>query len=73
MKQVLFKMHTNLLALNLTLNLLVKGDDNETVDLTFSAQIGAPNTTNQGIFYTGKFDGVVDARVQRIHYPFAGI
>lgn len=36
-------------------------DDNETVDLTFSAQIGAPNTTNQGIFYTGKFDGLVDA------------
>jgi len=36
-------------------------DDNETVDLTFSAQIGAPNTTSQGIFYSGKFNGVVDA------------
>tara|TARA_R110000824_G_scaffold143979_2_gene311759 strand:- start:1451 stop:2653 length:1203 start_codon:yes stop_codon:yes gene_type:complete len=36
-------------------------DDNETVDLTFSAQIGAPDTTNQGIFYSGLFDGVVDA------------
>ena len=36
-------------------------DDNETVDLTFSAQIGAPDTTNQGIFYSGAFDGVVDA------------
>lgn len=41
-------------------------DDNETVDLTFSAQIGAPNTTNQGIFYTGKFDGVVDATSTRM-------
>ena len=41
-------------------------DDNETVDLTFSAQIGAPNTTNQGIFYTGKFDGVVDATSSRM-------
>jgi hypothetical protein len=36
-------------------------DDNETVDLTFSAQIGGPNTTSQGLFYTGSFDGVVDA------------
>jgi hypothetical protein len=35
-------------------------DDNETVDLTFSAQIGGPNTTGQGLFYTGSFDGVVD-------------
>jgi len=36
-------------------------DDNETVDLTFSAQIGAPDTITQGIFYSGQFDGVVDA------------
>lgn len=36
-------------------------DDNETVDLTFSAQIGGPTTTDQGLFYSGKFDGVVDA------------
>jgi hypothetical protein len=50
-------------------------DDNETVDLTFSAQIGAPNTTNQGIFYTGKFDGVVDATGANMKsiIPFAGI
>lgn len=50
-------------------------DDNETVDLTFSAQIGAPNTTNQGIFYTGKFDGVVDATGDNMNsiIPFAGI
>ena len=50
-------------------------DDNETVDLTFSAQIGAPNTTNQGIFYTGKFDGVVDATGANMNsiIPFAGI
>ena len=36
-------------------------DDNETVDLTFSAQIGGPDTTGQGLFYSGAFDGVVDA------------
>ena len=36
-------------------------DDNETVDLTFSAQIGGPDTTDQGLFYSGAFDGVVDA------------
>lgn len=50
-------------------------DDNETVDLTFSAQIGAPNTTNQGIFYTGKFDGVVDATGANMNsiLPFLGI
>ena len=50
-------------------------DDNETVDLTFSAQIGAPNTTNQGIFYTGKFDGVVDATGANMKsvVPMAGI
>jgi len=36
-------------------------DDNETVDLTFSAQIGGPTTTDQGLFYSGKFNGVVDA------------
>ena len=35
-------------------------DDNETVDLTFSAQIGGPSTTEQGLFYSGVFDGVVD-------------
>ena len=36
-------------------------DDNETVDLTFSAQIGGPDTTSQGLFYSGNFDGVVDS------------
>lgn len=36
-------------------------DDNETVDLTFSAQIAGPDTTEQGLFYSGNFDGVVDA------------
>ena len=36
-------------------------DDNETVDLTFSAQIGGPDTVNQGLFYSVAFDGVVDA------------
>lgn len=35
-------------------------DDNETVDLTFSAQIGGPNATSQGLFYTGAFTGAVD-------------
>jgi hypothetical protein len=28
-------------------------DDNETIDMTFSAQIGGPNTTDQGLFYSG--------------------
>ena len=36
-------------------------DDNETVDLTFSAQIGGPNTTNQGLFYSGSANPTVDA------------
>ena len=36
-------------------------DDNETVDLTFSAQIGGPTTTDQGLFYSGKADPTVDA------------
>ena len=36
-------------------------DDNETVDLTFSAQIGGPNTITQGLFYSGKADPTVDA------------
>ena len=30
-------------------------DDNETIDLTFSAQIGGPTTTTQGLFYSGSF------------------
>ena len=30
-------------------------DDNETIDLTFSAQIGGPTTTAQGLFYSGSF------------------
>lgn len=36
-------------------------DDNETVDLTFSAQIGGASTTNQGLFFTaatGASDGI---------------
>lgn len=36
-------------------------DDNETVDLTFSAQIGGATTTDQGLFYTaatGNLDGI---------------
>ena len=28
-------------------------DDNETVDLTFSAQIGGVSTTTDGLFWTG--------------------
>jgi hypothetical protein len=36
-------------------------DDNETVDLTFSAQIGGPDTVNQGLYYSGAFTGIVDA------------
>ena len=30
-------------------------DDNETIDLTFSAQIGGPTTATQGLFYSGSF------------------
>jgi hypothetical protein len=50
-------------------------DDNETVDLTFSASIGAPNTTEQGIFYTGAFTGVVDAtgKNRQSSWPLTGI
>jgi len=33
-------------------------DDNETVDLTFSAQIAGATTTNAGVFLSGSFDGV---------------
>lgn len=33
-------------------------DDNETVDLTFSAQIGGANTTTAGVFMSGYFQGV---------------
>jgi len=29
-------------------------DDNETVDLTFSAQIGGANTTTDGLFWSGR-------------------
>jgi hypothetical protein len=47
-------------------------DDNETVDLTFSAQIGAPNTTNQGIFYSGAFVGAVDALTTNSASPMLG-
>lgn len=31
-------------------------DDNETVDLTFSTQIGGASNTNEGIFWSGSFD-----------------
>jgi len=33
-------------------------DDNETVDLTFSAQIAGATTTDAGVFCAGSFDGV---------------
>ena len=33
-------------------------DDNETVDLTFSAQIAGANTTSAGVFMSGYFNGV---------------
>lgn len=33
-------------------------DDNETVDLTFSAQIAGANTTSAGVFMSGFFQGV---------------
>jgi len=33
-------------------------DDNETVDLTFSAQIGGANTSDQGLFFSGAADDV---------------
>lgn len=33
-------------------------DDNETVDLTFSAQIAGANTTSAGVFMSGYFTGV---------------
>jgi len=32
-------------------------DDNETVELTFSAQIGGSSSINNGLFYTGSFAG----------------
>lgn len=36
-------------------------DDNETIDLTFSAQIGGASTTDQGLFYTAATgsDGII--------------
>jgi len=34
-------------------NFAVGLDDNETIDLAFSAQIGGPDTTDQGLFYSG--------------------
>ena len=34
-------------------NFSVGLDDNETIDMTFSAQIGGPDTTDQGLFYSG--------------------
>ncbi len=34
-------------------NFAVGLDDNETIDLTFSAQIGGPDSTDQGLFYSG--------------------
>lgn len=33
-------------------------DDNETVDLTFSAQIAGANTTEAGVFASGSFNGI---------------
>lgn len=33
-------------------------DDNETVDLTFSAQIAGANTATAGVFCSGSFDGI---------------
>ncbi|MDB4314547.1 hypothetical protein N9955_00810 [bacterium] len=33
-------------------------DDNETVDLTFSAQIGGATSTDAGVFMSGYFDGI---------------
>lgn len=38
-------------------------DDNETVDLTFSAQIGGANTTDAGVFCSGSFNGIGDPAV----------
>lgn len=35
-------------------------DDNETIDLTFSAQIGGPTTTDQGLYYSGIFGDNAD-------------
>ena len=34
-------------------NFAVGLDDNETIDLAFSAQIGGPDSTDQGLFYSG--------------------
>ena len=34
-------------------NFAIGIDDNETIDMTFSAQIGGPDTTDQGLFYSG--------------------
>ena len=34
-------------------NFAVSLDDNETIDMTFSAQIGGPTVTDQGLFYSG--------------------
>ena len=34
-------------------NFAVGLDDNETIDLSFSAQIGGPDSTDQGLFYSG--------------------
>ena len=35
-------------------------DDNETVDMTFSAQIAGSTTTDAGVFMSGAFDGITD-------------
>jgi len=40
-------------------------DDNETVDLTFSAQIGGISTTTEGIFWTGISSTGYDGNLNR--------
>lgn len=53
-------------------------DDNETVDLTFSAQIGGATTTDQGLFYTastgenGGISGVFLTGMDDVSYIVAG-
>ena len=40
-------------------------DDNETIELTFSSQIGGTNQTGQGFFYSGQSGKMSDVYVDR--------
>ena len=42
-------------------------DDNETIDMTVSAQIGGPDTTDQGLFWSGRAGSDDDDYMNRVY------